>query len=118
MSESTTRPTEQQLQALKESMTYVALVGKGVGEGCQKEARRLLYLLATRRFGQPGIHTVTAVEAICETEQLEAVCLRIVDPDVCTWDDLFRGIYPGKDEPHGGAYEPDAPASESMVAEA
>ncbi len=91
MSESTTQPTAQQIQALKESMTYVALVGKGVREGCQLEARRLLYLLGTRRFGQPGIDTVTAVAAIRETEDLEAVCLRIVDPDVRTWDDLLRG---------------------------
>ena len=86
MSESTTQPTEQQLPALKESMTYVALVGKGVGEGCQHEARRLLYQHGTRRFGQPDIDTVAAIR---ETEQLEAVSLRIVDPDVHTWEDLL-----------------------------
>src|SRR5262249_27639687 len=86
MSGWTTRRTEQENQVLKESMTYVALVGKGVGEGCQ-EARRLLYMLGTRRFGQPGADTVTAVAAIRETDELEAVCLRIVDPDVRTWED-------------------------------
>jgi hypothetical protein len=92
MNESTIRPTEQQIQALKESMTRVMLEGNGRIEGRHQEAKRLLYLLGIRRFGQPGPTNVAAVSAIRETDDLEAVCLRIIDPDVRTWEDALRNL--------------------------
>ena len=50
-----------------------------------------MYLLGIRRFGEPDAATIATVAAIRETDDLEAVCLRVVDPDLRTWDDLLRG---------------------------
>jgi hypothetical protein len=45
----------------------------------------------TKTFGEPGAATVSAVAEVREPDRLEAVCLRIIDPDVHTWEDLLRG---------------------------
>ncbi len=91
MNESTTPPTEQQLRAFKESMTRVMIEGTARMEGCNQEARRLLYQLGIRRFGQPNAATIVAVAAIRATDDLEAVCLRTLDQDIRSWDDLLQG---------------------------
>jgi hypothetical protein len=62
-----------------------------------------LCLQGTRRFGQPDAADYAALDAILGFDHVEALALRIVDPDVRTWDDLFRGIYPGKEKPDVGA---------------
>jgi hypothetical protein len=117
MDESTMSPAERQFRDLMDS-TGAFWRRVGQAEGCVEGGRRLLCLQGTRRFGEPDAADLAALDAIRGFDHVEALALRIVDPNVRIWDDLFRGIYPGKEKPHAGACEPDAPASESMVAKA
>ncbi len=62
----------------------------GQVQGALGEGRRLLFLQWTPRFGQPDAAALAAIDAIRSVDHVEAVALRIVEPDVRTWDDLFR----------------------------
>ena len=53
-----------------------------------RESSALLMLQGTRRFGKPDSATLTAIEAIRDIEKLDALGVRIVDPDVRDWNSL------------------------------
>ena len=66
---------------MQESTTYQAILKTG--------QRRLLVRQATKRFGEPDIAVLAAIEAIRDIERLEALGLRIVDLDVRDWNSLL-----------------------------
>ena len=70
---------------MQESTTYQAILSEGTVTGEQ----RLLILQGTRRFGKPDSATLTAIEAIRDIEKLDALGVRIVDPDVRDWNSLL-----------------------------
>jgi hypothetical protein len=76
-----------------EAKNPVMLLAKARVRGQLEGALRLLYLQGTRKFGKPDDATVAAIETIkYNLFGLEEACLRIVDPDVRTWEDLLRGL--------------------------
>ena len=89
MDESTMSPAERPFRDLLDRKSeFYRRVGRA--EGCLGEGRRLVFLQGTRRFGQPDAATLAEIDAIHSVDHVEAVALRIVDPDVRTWDDLFQ----------------------------
>jgi predicted transposase YdaD len=86
---------------MQESTTYQAILKEGRQEGSVEgrnegllEGRitgeqRLLVRQGTKRFGEPDATTLAAIEAIRDIERLEALGLRIVDSDVCDWNNLL-----------------------------
>lgn len=75
----------------------------GQAEGFVAGGRQVLWRQGTQRFGPPDPADLAALDAIRGFDHVEALALRIVDPEVRTWDDLFRGMYPGKEKPHAGS---------------
>ena len=74
---------------MQESTTYQAILREGRKEGRITEAQQVLIRQGTRRFGKPGAAISAALEAIRDVERLEALCERIIDPDVRDWDNLL-----------------------------
>jgi predicted transposase YdaD len=70
---------------MRESTTYQAILGEGRVAGEQ----RFLILLGTERFGEPDAATLAAIEAMRDIARLEALGLRIVDPNVRDWNSLL-----------------------------
>ena len=73
------------VQDMQESTTYQAILR----EGRVSEARRVLIRQGTKKLGEPDAATVAALEAIRDVERLEALCERIIDPDVLDWHSLL-----------------------------
>jgi hypothetical protein len=80
---------------MSESTTLQAILRRGREEGLQEGRivgeRQLLLRVGTKKFGEPAAATVAAIETIQDVDRLEALGLRIIDADVCGWDDLLRG---------------------------
>ena len=76
---------------MKESTTYQAILEEGKQEGKHEgsvaEARRLLLLLGTSRFGPPDAAERAAIEAEGQTERLEEWTLRLLT--VSGWEELL-----------------------------
>ena len=83
---------------MQESTTYQAILkqgrDQGLIEGRITGEQRLLVRLGTKRFGEPDIAILAAIEAIRDIERLEALGLRIVDPDVRDWTSLLGAPEP------------------------
>ena len=83
------------IEIMKESTTYQRILrdGRQEGEtiGRVREAHRFLRLLGMRRFGPPSQAIDAVLEAIEDVDRLEALGVRIVEPDVQGWDDLLQG---------------------------
>jgi hypothetical protein len=75
---------------MRESTTYQAILREGRDEGRLEGERRLLARLGTKRFGKPDAATTAAIEAIQDSNRLEALGERILDPGITGWDDLLR----------------------------
>jgi hypothetical protein len=60
---------------MKESSTYQAILE----EGRIEEARRLLLLLGSDRFGPPDSGERAAIDAITSVERLEELVVRLLD---------------------------------------
>jgi hypothetical protein len=73
---------------MRESATYQAILQEGRIEGGQ----RFLLRQGTKRFGEPDVATVTAIEAIRDIDRLEALGDRILESDLQSWDDLLRAL--------------------------
>jgi predicted transposase YdaD len=81
--------------AMKESVTYQAILeegeakGKAEGrlEGKAEEARRILLLLGQRRFGEPSPEETAALEALTEVDKLEELTVRLLH--VASWRELL-----------------------------
>jgi predicted transposase YdaD len=80
---------------MKESTTYQSILTEGRQEGESmgrvREAPRILRLQGMRRFGAPSPAIEAVLEAIDDVDRLEALSVRIVEPDLQGWDDLLRG---------------------------
>jgi hypothetical protein len=85
----------QGVRAMKESVTYQAILREGREEGREMgreegqfvEARRLLLRLGEKRLGACPAATRAAVEAIPSLERLEALTERLLDVE--TWNELL-----------------------------
>jgi hypothetical protein len=77
------------VQTMQESVTYQKILRDGRGEGRVEEARRLLLELGAERFHEPDATIVKAIGEIEDIDRLEALCKRILNPDVRDWNDLL-----------------------------
>jgi hypothetical protein len=81
---------------MEESVTYQAIIEKGIEKGIQKgipkgelrEAQRLLLRLGRKRFGPPDAATITIIESLTDLERLEQLSERVLE--VSGWQELFR----------------------------
>lgn len=82
------------IQAMKESSTYQAILRQGRQEGRQEGSitgeQRMLLRQGTKRFGAPEARVIAEIEAIQDIEQLEVMGERILDPDLRSWEDLLH----------------------------
>jgi hypothetical protein len=77
----------QGVRGMKESVTYQAILEEGRNEGSVAEAKRLLLLLGTTRFGPPDASVRTRIERIDDVERLEQLTVRLLV--VSNWDELL-----------------------------
>jgi hypothetical protein len=73
--------------AMKESVTYQAILSEGLAEGRIEEARRLTVLLGRSRLGDPPAEVISALDAVTDVEKLEALCLR--SQQAADWQELL-----------------------------
>jgi hypothetical protein len=71
---------------MRESTTYQAILREGRITGEQQ----ILLRQGTKRFGDPDVATVSAIEAIHDIDRLEALGERILDPKVLDWASLLQ----------------------------
>jgi hypothetical protein len=80
-----------EVQTMEESVTYQAIIHKGLQQGLQQgklhEIKQTVLRQGRKRFGEPPASTVTALEAISDLERLERMSEHLLD--VATWDDLL-----------------------------
>jgi predicted transposase YdaD len=72
---------------MKESVTYQAIMAKGIAQGLAEEARRILLVQGEDRFGAPDAATRAALEAITDVAQLEQLARRLLH--VSSWPELL-----------------------------
>ncbi len=75
--------------AMKESVTYQAILREGKAEGQATEARRILLLQGRSRFGEPTPETVAALNCLADVEKLEQLSMRLLQ--VNSWQELLGG---------------------------
>ena len=72
---------------MKASATYQALLEEGAVIGQLREARRIVLMLGTNRFGEPDERTREAIESTKSLGRLEAMAGRLTEVE--TWDELL-----------------------------
>jgi predicted transposase YdaD len=76
---------------MEESVTYQAIVRKGLQQGLQQgrveEARKMVLLMGEARFGPPTPRTLAVIEAIDELTKLEQLPVRLVQAS--SWEELL-----------------------------
>jgi predicted transposase YdaD len=80
---------------MKESVTYQAILEEGEARGVVKgealgalaEAKRILVLQGTNRFGPPDERTQAAVEGISDLPRLEELSVRLLSAS--SWQELL-----------------------------
>jgi predicted transposase YdaD len=77
------------VQNMRESTTYQAILQEGRDEGRIAGEQRMLIRQGTERFGEPDPATRAAIAAIQDIDQLETLGVRILNPDLQSWDDLL-----------------------------
>jgi hypothetical protein len=83
--------------AMKESVTYQAILregkaegrAQGLAEGQAKEARRILLLQGRSRFGEPTPEVAAALNALADVNKLEELSVRLLQ--VSSWQELLGG---------------------------
>ncbi|MCY2966364.1 MAG: DUF4351 domain-containing protein [Planctomycetota bacterium] len=79
---------------MKESVTYQAILKEGraagLEEGREEEARRILLVQGTKRFGKPPVKIRKSIETITELAVFERLAVRLLDVD--SWSDLLAGV--------------------------
>jgi hypothetical protein len=85
------RSSPKDVRDFKEMVTYLTILAKGRGEGEIAVARRFIYRLAPRRFGEPDEASVAELDEIQDVERLESLGEKLVDFEIKSWDDLWRG---------------------------
>jgi predicted transposase YdaD len=71
------------VRAMKESSTYQYILD----EGRVEEARRMLFILGGKRFGNPDTKTQAALNAITSSQQLEQLAARLLEVE--SWQELL-----------------------------
>jgi hypothetical protein len=90
MDESMMSPAERQFYDLLEnSRTMYHAMGRA--KGWVDGMGRVAYVQGLQRFGKPSEANLAKFDAIRADDHLQALALRMVDQDVRTWNDLFRG---------------------------
>ncbi len=74
---------------MKDSTTYQKILQDGRAEGHIEEARQLLLLLGTERFGTPEAVVLAELEDIRDINRLRDLGKRIIKPDVVDWEGLL-----------------------------
>jgi predicted transposase YdaD len=81
----------QGVRAMRESSTYQAILQEGREEGREEgsiaEARRLLLLLGTRRFGAPRPEVAVEIDQTVSLERLEELIQRLLEVE--SWEQLL-----------------------------
>jgi predicted transposase YdaD len=76
---------------MRESSTYQAILAEGREEGREEgraqEARRLLLLLGSDRYGPPNAKIRATIESIAAVERLEQLTRRL--PGASSWEELM-----------------------------
>lgn len=79
------------IQAMRDSVTYQAILDEGREEGRQKGqielAHKTLLRQGTRRFQEPSENVRQRIEAIANIEQLQNLLDRVIE--VQSWEDLL-----------------------------
>jgi predicted transposase YdaD len=82
----------EKVAAMRESVTYQMILeegeAKGKAEGALEEARKMLLMQGTCKFGAPDQRTKGAVEKIADLARLEDLGVRLLD--AAGWDDLLK----------------------------
>lgn len=73
--------------AMKESVTYQAILREGEAKGEAKEARRILLMQGSTRFGEPTPEVVAALDSLADVEKLEQLSMRLLQ--VSSWQELL-----------------------------
>ncbi len=78
----------QRMMDMKESSTYQYILEEGAQQGELREARRMLLILGSKRFGEPDMQIQTAIDLIASPQHLEqlAGCLLEVE----SWQELLK----------------------------
>jgi hypothetical protein len=78
--------------AMKESVTYQAIIREGLAEGETKgriaEARKILLLLGRDRFGDPPAGVQAKLDAVDDVDRLEQLTVQV--QHVASWKELLR----------------------------
>jgi predicted transposase YdaD len=79
------------VMGMEESTVYQAIIEQGIArgeiKGRREEARRMILLQGTKRFGPPAADVTAALEAIDDLERLEELQLKLLD--VASWPELL-----------------------------
>jgi predicted transposase YdaD len=76
------------VMTMKESSTYQAILAEGNAAGAVAEARKLIRLMGSSRFGDPDRRVSAALDRISDLETLEALSVRLLR--AATWHDLLE----------------------------
>jgi hypothetical protein len=76
-----------EVQTMEESVTYQAIIHKGLQQGELQQIKKTVLRQWRKRFGEPSASAVTALETISDLERLERMSEHLLD--VATWDDLL-----------------------------
>lgn len=76
-----------EVRAMRDSVTYQAILAEGEAEGALKEARKLLLSLGTQRFGRPSAAVREALSGITTVERLERLSEHLLKVE--SWDELL-----------------------------
>jgi predicted transposase YdaD len=73
---------------MEESVTYQAIIKRGVQQGAVQEARKLVLLAGQEKLGPPSPAVGAAIAAITDTPVLETLLKRVIHAS--SWDDLIK----------------------------
>ncbi len=73
--------------AMKESVTYQAIINEGKAEGEIQGAQKILLLLGRDRFGEPSAEELAAIHAVTDVQKLGELSLRLLHAS--SWQELL-----------------------------
>ena len=89
MDESTMSPAERQFHELLEG-TKTMYHAMGCAKGWIQGLTSVVYWQGLQRFGKPSEANLAKFNAIRVDDHLKHLALRMLDPNVRSWDDLLR----------------------------
>jgi hypothetical protein len=89
MDESTMSPAERQFHELLERTERMGHI-MGRAKGWIQGLASVVYWQGLQRFGKPSEANLAKFDAIRADDHLQHLALRMVDPEVRSWDDLLR----------------------------